>query len=96
MKDGEDLTSLVKQFFFSKEERKVLEPLYKKRNALDKQIQDFVGKVVLPRLPIDNNKKYKAKFNIPQGWIKVKDMGTMMDLNNNLASFKDVVGWGEK
>lgn len=92
---GKHKTSLVKEYRFVKDEMAILDPLYKKKKEYDRAIQDFVGRVVTKRLDLDPNQKWSIRFNVQEGWIRVKRIGTEQIINRDPRTAQDVLGWGD-
>lgn len=91
--DGIKQTPLVTEFRFIKEELQILDPLNRQKKDLEKSINEFVVKKVLPRLNLEANQKYQVIFDIDKNSIRIKHMKPYMPVNR--TNWQDILGKGK-
>ena len=102
MRKMKQVTSLIREYKFNKEELKILKPLWESRNtpdkdkkqrtAIDKDIENFVTKNVLSKLYFKPNVKHAIRWSIPLGWVRIKELHPYQSVTR--TNYKDVVGIG--
>lgn len=94
MTDGENITTYVKEFHFTNDELAILTPLQNQKINIERAISEFVAKRVVPRFGLPPNKKFKVRFNLQDGVVRVKELVPHVELTK--TNVKDILGWGPK
>lgn len=93
MSDAVQQTPLVTEYRFLKEELQILDPLHRRKRDLEKSINEFVTKKVLPRFNLGANQKYQVIFDIDKNSLRIKTMTPFMPVNKN--NWQSILGKGK-